>query len=42
VDAITGLAAINVQTTGQAGEIVVEARSVGLETGSVTIRATQK
>jgi beta-galactosidase len=42
VDAITGLAAINVQSTGQPGEIVVEAKSVGLETGSVRIRASRK
>ena len=41
VDAITGLAAINVQSTREPGEIVVEAASVGLETGSVRIRTTQ-
>jgi beta-galactosidase len=41
VDAITGMAAINVQCTGQPGEIVVEARSVGLETGTVRIRVVQ-
>jgi beta-galactosidase len=41
IDAITGLAAINVQSTSEPGEIVVEAASVGLETGSVRIRATE-
>ena len=41
IDAITGRAAINVQSTGQPGEIVVEATSVGLETGSVRIHAKQ-
>lgn len=41
VDAITGLAAINVQSTHEPGEIVVEAASVGLETGSVRIRTVQ-
>ena len=42
IDAITGIAAINVQSTGQPGEIVIEAKSFGLETGSVRIRATRK
>jgi beta-galactosidase len=42
VDAITGRAAINVQSIGQPGDIIVEATSVGLETGSVRIRATQR
>jgi beta-galactosidase len=40
IDAITGRAAINMQSTGQPGDIIVEATSVGLETGSVRIRAT--
>lgn len=38
LDAINGLAAINVQSTAQPGEIVVEARSAGLETGSASIQ----
>ena len=37
VDAISGMAAMNVQTTGQAGEIVVTATSPGLEPGSARI-----
>jgi beta-galactosidase len=37
IDAISGVAAINVQTTGQAGEIVVTATSPGLEPGSARI-----
>jgi len=41
VDAISGVAAINVQTTGQVGEIVVEAKSPGLGTGSVRLAAAQ-
>ena len=41
IDAITGLAAINVQSTGQPGEIVVQAASAGLETGSVRILAVR-
>ena len=40
IDAITGLAAINVQSTSEPGLIVVEAASVGHETGSVRIRTT--
>lgn len=42
IDAISGVAAINLQHAGGAGEIVVEAASPGLETGSVRIRAVQK
>lgn len=37
IDAISGVAAINVQTTGQPGEIVVTATSPGLEPGSARI-----
>ena len=37
IDAISGVAAINVQTTGQPGEIVVTATSAGLEPGSARI-----
>jgi beta-galactosidase len=40
IDAITGLAAINVQSTGEAGEIVLEASSAGLESGSASIETT--
>lgn len=40
IDAITGLAAINVQSTREPGLIVVEAASVRHETGSVHIRTT--
>ena len=40
IDAITGRAAINVQSTRQPGEIVVTAAAAGLETGSVRIRTT--
>ncbi len=39
VDAISGAGAINVQSTGQPGEIVVSATSPGLEPGSVQIHA---
>ena len=42
VDAISGIAAINVQSTGETGEIVVEATSPGLTTGSVRIEAVKK
>jgi hypothetical protein len=38
IDAISGVAAIKVQTTGQPGEIVVTATSAGLESGSARIR----
>ena len=40
IDAITGRAAINVQSTRKPGEIVVTAAAAGLETGSVRIRTT--
>jgi len=39
IDAITGRAAINVQSVRESGEIVVEATSAGLEAGAVRIRA---
>ncbi len=39
VDAISGVAAINVQSAGQAGEIVITATSPGLESGSARLRA---
>ncbi|HET7841777.1 MAG TPA: DUF4982 domain-containing protein, partial [Terriglobia bacterium] len=42
IDAITGRAAINVQSTNQPGEIVVEAASAGLGTGTVNILTTQR
>jgi len=41
IDAITGRAAINVQSTSEPGEIVVEAASAGLGTGTVRIRTMQ-
>jgi beta-galactosidase len=41
IDVITGRAAINVQSTGQPGEIGVEATSAGLGTGTVRIRTVQ-
>ncbi len=41
IDAITGRAAINVQSTREPGEIVVTAAATGLETGSVPIRTTR-
>jgi beta-galactosidase len=39
VDAISGIAAINLQTTGQRGEIVVTASSPGLESGLARINS---
>jgi beta-galactosidase len=39
VDAISGVAAINLQSTGEAGEIVVTATSPGLKSGSVRLSA---
>lgn len=39
IDAISGVAAINVQTAGQQGEIVVTAAAEGLPSGSVRIQA---
>jgi beta-galactosidase len=41
IDAITGRAAINVQSVSRPGEIVVEATSIGLGTGTVHIRTVQ-
>jgi beta-galactosidase len=41
IDAITGLAAINVQSTGEPGEIIVQAASAGLDTGSVRVLAVR-
>jgi beta-galactosidase len=41
IDAITGVAAINVQNTGEPGEIVVKAASPGLAAGSVRIRVAK-
>jgi beta-galactosidase len=41
IDAITGRAAVNVQSTSQPGEIVVAATSAGLGTGMVRIRTVQ-
>ena len=34
IDAITGLAAINVQSTGQPGRVIVKASSASLDSGS--------
>jgi hypothetical protein len=42
IDAISGIAAINVQTTGKPGEIAVTATAPKLEPGSVRIQATAK
>jgi beta-galactosidase len=42
IDAITGVVAINVQTTGRPGEIVVTAAAPKLEPGSVHIRVPAK
>jgi beta-galactosidase len=42
IDAISGVAAINVQTAGQLGEIAVTATSDGLTSGSVRIRAAKE
>jgi beta-galactosidase len=42
VDAISGMAAINVQSTGQVGEILLEAKSPGLGTGSARLAAVQR
>jgi len=42
IDAITGVVAINVQTTGRAGEIVVTATAPKLEAGSVHISVPGK
>jgi beta-galactosidase len=39
VDAISGVAAINIESTGEAGEIVVTAASPGLDSGSVRLSA---
>jgi hypothetical protein len=39
VDAISGIAAINVQSTGAAGEIIVMAKSPGLVTGEARLAA---
>jgi beta-galactosidase len=41
IDAITGVAAINVQSTGQPGEIDVTASSPGLEPGFARLQARQ-
>ncbi|MGH9327110.1 MAG: glycoside hydrolase family 2 protein [Terriglobia bacterium] len=41
VDAISGRAVINVQSTGQPGEIVVEASALGVESGSARIQAVR-
>ncbi len=41
IDAISGVAAINVQATGQPGEILVTATSPGLEPGSARIHVSQ-
>jgi beta-galactosidase len=42
IDAISGVAAINVQSTGQRGEIVLTGSSPGLEPGLVRIQARQE
>jgi beta-galactosidase len=42
IDAISGIAAINVQSTGQAGEIIIEAKSPGLEAGSARLVAVKR
>jgi beta-galactosidase len=42
IDAISGMAAINLQSTGHPGEIVVTATSPGLSSGSWHIRAVEK
>ncbi len=42
IDAISGVAAINVQTTGQPGTIVVTATAEALAPGSVRIQATEE
>ena len=39
IDAITGIAAINLQSTGEAGEIVVQAASPGLSSASLRVAA---
>ncbi len=39
IDAISGVSAINVQTSGQQGEVIVTATAEGLESGSVRIQA---
>lgn len=41
IDAITGVAAINLQSTGQAGEIVVNATSPGLAPATLRLTATK-
>jgi beta-galactosidase len=41
IDAINGIVAINVQSTGRTGEIQVSAVSPGLSSGSVQIRASR-
>jgi beta-galactosidase len=41
IDAISGIAAINVQSTGEAGEILLEAKSSGLESGSARLVAAR-
>jgi hypothetical protein len=40
LDAISGVAAINVRSTGQAGRVTVKAVSPGLEPGMVDLIAT--
>ena len=42
IDAISGVAAINVQSTGQQGEIVVTGSSPGLESGRARIQARRE
>jgi hypothetical protein len=42
IDAISGIAAINVQSTAQAGEIIVEAKSPGLEAGAARLVAAKR
>jgi len=41
IDAISGVAAINVQSTSQAGEVIVEASSPELGTGSVRLKTVK-
>src|SRR5262249_6048291 len=42
IDAISGVAAINVQSTGLIGEIIVEATSPELRMGSIRVEAVKK
>ena len=42
IDAISGVSAINVQTSGQPGEVIVTATAEGLEPGSVRIQANKE